>query len=447
MDASRIPNQAFSIRLLSFDTPQMRAFHLSWLAFFAAFIGWFGVAPLMAIIRDDLDLSQAQIGNTIIASVAATIVARVGIGWLTDRIGPRKAYAGLLSVAAVPVLCIGLSQNYETFLLLRLAIGIGGASFVITQYHTSLMFAANVVGTANATTAGWGNAGGGAAQIVMPLLFAAMLTLGVSETVGWRLAMLVPGVAILIIALLYYRLTQDTPAGNFKDLLAARPDLAESHGDGRGAMLTAVRDVRVWALFLMYAGSFGIELTINNVAALYYHDRFDLNLQVAGLIAGMFGLTNLFARTSGGMLGDQLGIRWGLRGRAICLGLVLLCEGLALILFSRMTVLGLAIPAMIVFAIFVQMSEGATFAVVPLINRKALGAVSGIVGAGGNVGAVAAGFLFRSEGLDMADAFLILGIIVACLSVLAILGPFSSSTETEEERAFREQIEAARQAG
>ena len=77
--------------------------------------------------------------------------------------------------------------------------------------------------------------------------------------------------------------------------------------------------------------------------------------------------------------------------------LVLFAEGLALMLFSQMAVLALAIPALIVFSLFVQMSEGATFSVVPFINKRALGSVAGIVGAGGNAGAVAAGFLFRGS--------------------------------------------------
>ncbi len=57
---------------------------------------------------------------------------------------------------------------------------------------------------------------------------------------------------------------------------------------------------------------------------------------------------------------------------------------------------------MITFALFVKMSNGATYAVVPFISRNALGSVSGIVGACGNAAAVAAGFLFKAQGLDWA---------------------------------------------
>ena len=79
-------------------------------------------------------------------------------------------------------------------------------------------------------------------------------------------------------------------------------------------------------------------------------------------------------------------------------------------LFSQATTLTLAIPLMITFAMFVKMSNGATYAVVPFINRRALGAVSGIVGAGGNAGAVALGFLFKSEAIDWHTALFIAGV-------------------------------------
>ena len=162
-----LSSKATKINLLDFKTPPMRAFHITWITFFLCFFGWFGIAPLMPVVRKDLGLSQEQIGNIIIASVAITVFARLLIGWLCDKIGPRICYSLLLIFGSIPVMFIGTSQSYESFLLFRLAIGVIGASFVITQYHTSIMFAPNVVGTANATVAGWGNMGGGATLIMM----------------------------------------------------------------------------------------------------------------------------------------------------------------------------------------------------------------------------------------------------------------------------------------
>jgi MFS transporter, NNP family, nitrate/nitrite transporter len=165
------PGKATRINLLDFRSPPMRAFHMSWFAFFLCFFSWFGIAPLMKVVRDEMGLTKDQIGWCIIGSVAITILARMAIGQICDRIGPRLAYTGLLILGALPVMGIGMAHDFTTFLLFRVAIGIIGAAFVITQYHTSVMFAPNCIGTANATTAGWGNMGGGVTQMVMPLVF------------------------------------------------------------------------------------------------------------------------------------------------------------------------------------------------------------------------------------------------------------------------------------
>jgi NNP family nitrate/nitrite transporter-like MFS transporter len=417
----------------------MRAFHMTWLAFFLCFFAWFGIAPLMPIVRQELALTKEQIGWCIIGSVAITILARLLIGWLCDRVGPRIAYTWLLILGSIPVMGIGLAQSFETFLLFRVAIGVIGASFVITQYHTSVMFAPNCVGTANATTAGWGNLGGGVTQMVMPLIFALFVSvLGCSEALGWRASMAVVGAVCALTGVAYYFLTQDTPEGNFAELRARgrMPDKRSA----AGTFLEACRDPRVWALFVVYGACFGIELTINNVAALYFVDYFEYfknmdplkAMGTAGLIASLFGLMNVFARTLGGVFGDVFGQKWGLSGRVKWLFLCLFCEGLALMVFSRMNVLLLAIPALILFSLFVQMSEGATYSVVPFINKRALGAVAGIVGAGGNAGAVAAGFLFKTEAIAWPAALFLLGAAVTCSAFLSFAVTFPATAEAEE---------------
>src|SRR5690606_6323783 len=131
----------------------------------------------------------------------------------------------------------------------------------------------------------------------------------------------------------------------------------------------------------------------------------------------------------GGVVGDRWGLRWGLNGRVWFLGLILFLEGVALMVFSQQTALPAAIATLIVFSLCVQMCEGATYSVVPFINKKALGAVAGIVGAGGNAGAVAAGFLFKSEALTWPQALLILGAVVTVCSGLSFAVRFSEADE------------------
>lgn len=420
----------FNVRMV-----QIRTFHMTWFAFFAAFFAWFGIAPLMIIVREELDLTKSQVGWSIIASVAVTVFARFFIGWLCDRIGPRLSYTYLLVFGAFPVAGIGLADSFETFLFFRLLIGIIGASFVITQYHTSVMFAPNVVGTANATSAGWGNLGGGVTQLMMPLMFSAFVVgFGFTDAAAWRASMVVVGIVIFIIGIAYFFLTQDSPEGNYKELRAAGK--LQKKEKVTGAYFNAMKDYRVWILFLIYGACFGIELTVNNVAALYFFDYFEgITLVTAGLIAASFGLMNIFARTLGGIFGDNFASLWGLKGRSFWLFIVLLGEGLALMLFSQMSVLFLAIPTLILFSLFTQMAEGATYSVVPFINKKALGAVAGVVGAGGNAGAVAAGFLFKGA-MEWNDVFLTIGMVVVAASFLSFLVRFTAENEEEEKAAY-----------
>ena len=412
--------KARSINLLDFKSVPMRTFHITWLTFFICFFGWFGIAPLMPIVRQDLNLTQAQVGNVIIASVAITIFARLLFGWLCDKIGPRLCYTILLTIGALPVMLVGFSESYESFLLYRLAIGVLGASFVITQYHTSVMFHSNVVGTANATVAGWGNMGGGVTLMLMPLICAAFVGVGFLPESAWRWSMIIPGVALLVMAGVYYFFTQDTPEGNFKSINKAKSS-SEHKKNSKGNFFQACKDYRVWVLFLAYGACFGIEITIDNIATLYFVDNFHIGLREAGIIAGLFGVMNIFARALGGIFGDKAGKRFGLKGRILMLGIFLLLEGIGIMIFSTVHALPWAIFTMLLFALFLKMANGATYSVVPFINKRAIGAVSGIVGAGGNAGAVLAGFLFASSDLTYRHSLFIIGIVVAVISVLSLV--------------------------
>jgi len=436
--------KATRIALWNLGSAPMRAFHLTWMAFFVCFFAWFACAPLMPVIKGEFGLSKDQIANINIAAVAVTILVRLIIGPLCDKFGPRKAYTALLLFGAIPVIGVSMAQTYEAFLFFRLMIGAIGASFVITQYHTSVMFAPNVVGTANAAAAGWGNAGGGATQTLMPLLLLAIVSLGVEQALGWRIALLVPGVLMLVMAFLYYRHTQDCPAGNYATLRATglMPDTGKK--PGWQSFKLACANYRVWMLFVTYGACFGVEIFIHNIATSYYVDEFGLTLKAAGFAAGTFGLLALFARALGGIASDRVARSWGLDGRTTLLFALIIGEGLGLVWFSQMEVVAVAIVAMVTFGLFTHMACGATYALVPFIDRKALGGVAGIIGAGGNVGAVAAGFLMKGVG-DGPQTLAILGVLVTASAVCALAVRFSPEHKTREQ-ALYEQAVAARNA-
>lgn len=439
MSSNLYEKKATKISLLNFSSAAMRAFHMSWLAFFVCFFAWFACAPLMPVIAGEFSLTKDQIANINIAAVAITILVRLIVGPLCDKYGPRKTYTALLVLGSIPVFGVASANSYESFLFFRLLIGAIGASFVITQYHTSIMFAPNVVGTANAASAGWGNAGGGATQALMPLLLAALVLFGVEQAMGWRIALIVPGLMMLIVGALYWKFTQDCPQGNFKELRAAGIQVGSEKKGGMAILMHAARNYRVWILFGAYAACFGIEIFIHNIVAMHYVENFSFGLKEAGMTAGIFGLLALFARALGGIVSDKVAIKKGLDGRTKVLFAMILMEGLFLILFSQMNSAMLAIITMTVFALFTHMACGATYALVPFIDRDALGGVAGIIGAGGNVGAVAAGFLLKGM-LDIQTCLMALGGLVVIAASFVLMIRFSVEHKAKEQKLYEEAV-------
>jgi NNP family nitrate/nitrite transporter-like MFS transporter len=401
------------LTIFSLKGVQMKTFHITWLTFFFCFFAWFGIAPLMPLVSEQLHLTKAQKGNVAIAAVSATIIARLIVGRLTDKYGPRKVYTWLLVICAFPVMFIGLADSYISFLLFRLGIGVIGASFVLTQFHTSVMFAPNIKGTANAVAGGWGNTGGGATQILMPLIAAGLVGAGwISKEDSWRYAMIVPGILLLVMARLYWKYTKDTPAGNFDELPAS------ATGKKENTFLLAAKDYRTWILTIAYAACFGVEITVDNFAASYFHDDYKATLIFAGLLASIFGWINIFARALGGIVSDKVGKRFGFNGKVSLLAVLLLLEGAGIMLFANAGGLVMAITMMFFFGLCLKMANGATYSIVPFINQKAVGSVAGIVGAGGNVGAMLIGFLFKS--MSYSAAFLYLGGVVFVTGVIVL---------------------------
>jgi len=221
--------------------------------------------------------------------------------------------------------------------------------------------------------------------------------------------------------------------------------------------MEALKDYRVYILFIVYAACFGIELTVYGTMDDYLQNTFQLDRFTAGNIVLSFALMNIFARTMGGYFGDKFGKLKGLRGRVLFLVVILTIEGVMLVTFSSITSLMVGIVFLILFSLSVQMAEGATFSVVPFINKKAIGSISGIVGAGGNVGAFLAALLLKSKsaaaeqaaltansslGADVAklaqseaaasavsSGYFVIGIVVFVTGILALAIRFSTADE------------------
>jgi NNP family nitrate/nitrite transporter-like MFS transporter len=193
-----------------------------------------------------------------------------------------------------------------------------------------------------------------------------------------------------------------------------------------------------------YGFCFGVELTMNNIVAGYLFDQFGVSLSVAGVLASCYGLMNLFARSVGGIISDWASARFGMRGRLWTLWFTQTLEGVLCIFMGlSKNNLGATIAFMVFFSICVQASEGASYGIVPFISRRALGVVSGFIGAGGNAGAtISTALFFTKDSIETYEGLQYLGYTVIGVTALVIPIHFpmwgsmffpASKTATEED--------------
>lgn len=173
-----------------------------------------------------------------------------------------------------------------------------------------------------------------------------------------------------------------------------------------------------------YACSFGGELAINSVLGAYYLKNFpSLGQTRASNYAAMFGFLNFVTRPLGGVVGDVLYNSFGrsLWLKKIWIHVCGLLTGALLIVIGLVDPhdLGAMVGLIVIMAIFHEAGNGANFALVPHVYPYANGILSGLTGAGGNLGGVVFAIIFRfmDNGTDYAKAFWVIGIIHIALNL------------------------------
>ncbi|PCH59496.1 MAG: MFS transporter [SAR86 cluster bacterium] len=466
---------------------KMKILHMNWMAFFVTFLVWFNHAPLLPLISVNLGLDSDQIKTLLILNVALTIPARIIIGMLTDRFGPRLVFSMLLLVCAIPCFMFALADNFTQLAIARFLLGFIGAGFVIGIRIVSEWFPANELGTAEGFYGGWGNFGSAAAALTLPAL---ALAFGGDD--GWRYAVGITGLISACFSVVYYLNVTDTPKGStyFKPKKLGAMEVS-SKGDfliliimkipmhlalalttwklsdtGLGMLnafsVTAIylglsllfvyeiylawqvnknifyepvpelhryKFKQVAVLNILYFATFGSELAVVSMLPLFFLDTFSLTPLTAGILASSYAFMNLMSRPGGGWISD----RWGRKST-----LLILTAGLAVGYFAMSSVdsqwpLWLAVLVIMICSFFVQAGEGAVFAVVPLIKRRLTGQIAGMTGAYGNVGAVT--YLTILSFVDYATFFLVISAsaVLGFVALLFMEEPRGHITEVRED--------------
>jgi MFS transporter, NNP family, nitrate/nitrite transporter len=429
--------------------PEIRALHLTWIAFFITFYVWFNMAPLASSMLASVDwLTKDDIRLFAIANVALTIPARIIVGMALDRFGPRRVFSVLMVTMAVPTMFFAFGDSAMQLFVARLVLSSVGASFVVGIHMTALWFKPRHIGFAEGFYAGWGNFGSAAAAMTIPTV--ALVIFGGDD--GWRYAVATSGVIMALYGVFYWFAITDGPTADthkkprkamalevstYKDLvllviftvpligvlsiLVYRVQ-AMGYIDGfvaaiAYASIAVIVVYQIWqvlrvnlpilrkgvpeddrypfksvaALNTTYFANFGAELAVVSMLPFFFQETWGLTAVAAGLIASSFAFINLIARPMGGLVSDRMGNR-----RFVMLAYMLgIAIGFALMgLLNSTWPLVIAIAITIATSFFVQGAEGATFGIIPSIKRRVTGQIAGMAGAYGNVGAVFYLFVF-----------------------------------------------------
>ncbi len=450
-----------------------RILHLTWFAFFLTFVCWFNFTPFSTTIAKEFSLNPAQIKTIGICNLALTIPARIIIGMLLDRFGPRISFSSLLVFAIIPCAATALAQDFNQLVISRLLMGLVGAGFVVGIRMVAEWFPPEEIGQAEGIYGGWGNFGAFGAKFGLPIL---AVTLGVGGASNWRFAMMLTGLTAAAYGVYYYFQAQDTPDGqvyqrpkkasalevtsvssfwammvsNFGLIIALGLLAWQLNGikflSAQGLIVTliglgllyAYQSYQAWIvnqellqgkrryaaadryefrqvalLELAYVTTFGAELATVTMLPTFFEKTFATTAVYGSLMAATYSCLNLVSRPSGGWLSDRIGSRkWTM---------VLCCVGIG---FSYLLAMGIgsnwsipvAITVVMVAAYFAQAGCGATFGLVPLIKREVTGQIAGNVGAYGNFGGVVYLLIY-----SLSDASTLFKAIGLCALICAAL--------------------------
>ncbi|KAK4657567.1 hypothetical protein QC762_213570, partial [Podospora pseudocomata] len=227
-----VNKKARSVPILNPVDPHGRVFFFSWMGFMLSFWAWYTFPPLLTVtIRQDLNLTKEQVANSNIVSLVATLAVRFIAGPLCDQIGSRRVFSLILLAGSVPIGLAPLIKDATGLYIIRFFIGILGGSFVPCQVWCTGWFDKNVVGTANALSGGWGNAGGGITYFIMPAVYDSLkYRWGHSFGQAWRITFVVPLVCLIICGLGLLFLCDDTPMGKWDDRHQHVQENLKQHG-------------------------------------------------------------------------------------------------------------------------------------------------------------------------------------------------------------------------
>ena len=358
---------------------------------FALCFAVFGsMSAMMPVISKHMALTPVQKSIAIAIPVLLGSVGRLPLGIFADRFGGRIVFSLVMLFSIIPAFLLGGVSSYTQLLTYGFFIGVALASFSVGVSFVSRWYPPQRQGFALGVY-GAGNIGQSLAAYGSPVLAAA---------IGFKWGFWTFGVLLSIWLVIFLLLARDAPslgpAKSFREIVAP------------------LNDHRSWILSLYYFLTFGGFVAMAVYLPTLLTEVFRLTPQDAGFRTAGFVVLATLMRPLGGVLADKVGgrtiLKWVFPITAL-MAIFLACP-----LISTFTIGALGMAAAI------GLGNGAVFKLVPEYFPKAVGGVTGLVGAAGGLGGffppLVLGVIKQQTGA-FTLGFILLGIFALfCLTVL-----------------------------
>ena len=364
----------------------------AFLYFDFSFMVWTVLGPLSAHIAEALKLTAQQTGFMVALPSLAGAGLRIALGLLSDRLGAKRT--GLLAqgvvIAGLAWAWLAGLENYPAFLLMGFVLGFAGASFAVALPQAGRWYPPHLQGIV------LGLAGAGNVGVVIDSLLAPRL----ADAFGWRAVFGLALIPASLVLVAYGWWSKEAP-GQVK---------TRQLGDYLG--LLKDRDTHWFCFF--YTVTFGGFAGLAASLVMYFKSTYGLTKVHAGDLAALCTFVGVMARPVGGALADRLG---GTRTLQVCY----VVGGLMLAGCAFSSRLGISIGFLVATLGALGAGNGAVFQLLPQRFSRELGTMTGLVGAGGGLGAFAlAVALGWSRGVTGSYAFGLLAFAGLC--GVALLG-------------------------
>jgi MFS family permease len=360
---------------------------------------WYAYSVFLVALAEEFHWSRSLVAGAFAVFALVHGLSSPPLGWLADRIGPRRVF---MAGGAVLALALMIDGAITRPLHLYLAFGI----------LTSLGVTATALVPSVVLIRGWfprrfGTALGVASAGIGVGIFAVVpFSQMMIDALGWRWAFRVLGIVIALWTIpAAFTLVRDPPAAPAD----VQPRVEEP------SLATALGRGSFWLLAIaQFCGNFVCQMLLVHQVAFLVDQG--IPVMVAASVAGLVGLSSVFAKVGSGWAADAIG-----RRPTFTTGMVIVLLSVGLL---GVIALSPHFPTVYVYGVLMGIGYAATVPIMPTVISEVFGGArfGAIFGAlhlanavGGAVGAGLAGTVFDTTG-----SYTVSFVAAAVAAVLAI---------------------------